>query len=227
MLLFFNLLAIVSFILVLLVIVFLVQGPIRRFPLIFVFALSQAFSYVAEGLVYNFKGETSSLYRVLYYSDEVGLNLLLFLMVTSLTYLAMEGNPKRALAGRVLVGVIVLALLLPFVVFNPPRFRTHWFDHTSQLLSFGGAILNLFLWTTLLGSRRRDPRLLMVSAGVGVAVTGAAISYGARALITASTYEVLPNIFLSVTHVVSVFILCWAFRPQPKPRAASGAVTSL
>jgi hypothetical protein len=225
MLYFSNALAAISFILVLLVIVFLIRGPIRTFPLIFIYALCSVISTVAEGVVLNFDGPSSRLYNVLYYSDEVALNLLLFLMVTSLTYLAMEGNPKRAMAGRVLAGVVVVVLLLPFVIFNPPRFRSHWYYHTSQLLSFGGAILNLFLWTALLGSRRRDPRLLMVSAGVGVAVTGAAISYGALALLN-KAYSALPEILLGVTHVVSVFILCWAFRPQPKPRTAPRAVTS-
>ena len=122
---------------------------------------------------------------------------------------------------------MVFVLLVPFVMFQRPLFLMRWMDHTSQLLNFGAAIMNLFLWTALIGSRQRDPRLLMVSAGLGVAVTGAAIAYGFRALIGKAGPLWLPDVFLSVTHLICVFLWCWAFRPVRKPGAASPArVTS-
>ena len=42
--------------------------------------------------------------------------------------------------------------------------------------------MNLGLWTALIGTKKRDPLLLTVSAGLGVAVTGAAIAFGLQAV---------------------------------------------
>lgn len=223
----FQALGAISFVLLLLVLVFLLQGQIRKYPLVFVYALCQISLEVVEYIVGNFYGSMNSrLYYKVYWADEIVLNLLLFLMVIALTYRAMEGNPVRPMVGRMLGAVVLVVLVLPFVLFRP-WFGSGWLGHTSELFSFGGAILNLFLWTALIGSRKRDPRLLMVSAGLGVAVTGAAISYGVRALIGKDGPLWLPNIFLSVTHLVCVFLWCWAFRPARKSLDESPtAVTS-
>ena len=164
----------------------------------------------------------------MYWSDEVIIDLLLFLVVISLTNLALEGNPLRAKMSRILAGVVAVALVLPFVLFHPPFFTspTHWslgwgrwFNTTSQMLNFGAAIMNLALWSALLVSRKRDPQLLKVSIGVGVAVAGQAIGFGIRRFIPEqSTLREFPDLFMSLTHVLSVFIWCWAFRsPRPAP----------
>lgn len=166
------------------------------------------------------------------------MDLLLFLVVISLTNLALEHSPLRAKTSRILAAVVAAALILPFVLFNPPLSTspTHWnaawgrwFNSTSQMLNFGAAIMNLALWSALLVSRKRDPQLLRVSIGVGVVVAGQAIGFGIRRFIAdGSTLREFPDLFMSLTHVLSVFIWCSAFlsrRPtaseeqlQPGPR---------
>src|SRR5207253_1650526 len=94
-----------------------------------------------------------------------------------------------------------------------------WFNSTSQVLNFGAAIMNLGLWTALLSSKRRDPQLTMVSIGLGVAVAGQAIGFGVRRLIhEGSDARQLADVFMSLTHVLSVFLWCWAFRSYAKAR---------
>jgi hypothetical protein len=90
--------------------------------------------------------------------------------------------------------------------------------------------MNLGLWTALIGTKKRDPLLLTVSAGLGVAVTGAAIAFGFRRFTPIqSTPQQLADLFKTITYLASVAIWCWAFRPSagksPAPPAAVSAPT--
>jgi len=212
------------------VIVFLLRSSFRRYPLLLAYLVLQLATTAVEEYVYRVFGLASAVYERLYWTDEVCLDLLLFLMVITLTYRALEGSPLRAGMGRLLGGVLVLVMVVPFLLFSARRFSFAWFDGTSQLLNFGAAIMNLGLWTALLGTKKRDPLLLTVSAGLGVAVTGAAIAFGIRRFTPPeSTAQQLADLLKTITYLVSVAIWCWAFRPQagksPVPPAAVSAPT--
>ena len=212
------------------VIVFLLRGPFRRYPVVLLYCTLQLATTLTEGYVYRVFGENSAIFRKLYWTDEVSLDLLLFLMVIMLTYRALEASPMRAGMGRLLGAVVLIVLVVPFVLFTSRRFSRTWFDSTSQLLNFGAAIMNLGLWTALIGTKKRDPLLLSVSAGLGVAVTGAAIAFGLRRFTpTLSTPQQLADLFKTITYLASVAIWCWAFRPRagksPAPPAAVSAPT--
>ena len=157
-------------------------------------------------------GAGSPLYRNLYWTADVVVDLLLFLMVIAMTREVMKENPLWPVVGRMLSIIVLAAVVLPFVLFHP-FFSQRWFRHTSQLLSFGGALMNLFLWTGIIGKRDRDQQLLPMSAGLGVAVTGVAITYGLLQF-TPANFRWLPDLFKSLTEVASLLIWCWAFRPS-------------
>ena len=205
------------------IVLLLRRSAFRRYPLLLVYCILQLAATVAEEYVSRVHGQTN-FFRNLYWTDEITLDLLLFFMVIALIYRALEGSPMRVAMGRLLGAVVAIVLVVPFVVFTARRFSTTWFDGTSQLLNFGAAIMNLGLWTALIGTKRRDPLLLSVSAGLGVAVTGAAIAYGLRRFTPpTSTPQQLANLFKTLTYLASVAIWCWAFRPSakntPAPRA--------
>lgn len=214
------------------VILFLLRGSFRRYPLLLAYCVVQLAVTVAEEYVYRVFGQGSAVYGKLYWTDEVTLDLLLFLMVITLTYRALEGSPLRAGMGRLLGAVVTLVLVVPFVLFSARRLSNVWFYGTSQLLNFGAAVMNLGLWTALIGTKKRDPLLLTVSAGLGVAVTGAAIGFGLRRFmpsISTGTPQQLTDLFKTITYLASVAIWCWAFRPRarksPAPQAAVSAPT--
>lgn len=200
-------------------VVFLFLGPIRKYRFVLVYCLLQLGTSVAEMTVANQFGPKSKLYAKLFWTDEIVLDILLFFILILLTYRAMNGSPAQGQMRRVLGGVMLMAMLLPFVLFKGAFVTMSWFDHTSQLLNFGGAILNLGLWTALLGSRKRDPQLLVVSAGFGVVVTGVAISFGCRRLLHfqgAGSHNLAlaaANVVFVVAHLTGALTLCWAFRP--------------
>jgi hypothetical protein len=153
----------------------------------------------------------------------VVLLLLLFLLVITFTYQALENSPLRGPAGRLLGLVLALAVALPFVIFyRYGLFTTRWFNGTGQMLNFGAAVMNLALWAALIGNKKRDRQLLTVSVGLGVTVAGSAISFGLRSF-TITTTEItreLANLFGQAAHVAGVFIWCWAFWKKPAPKPA-------
>jgi hypothetical protein len=224
-----NFLLVVDVALQLTLLFLLLRGPNRRAIVLFIYSVAVLATTALEFVVTHRAHPDPGLFRRVYWSDEVVVDLLLFLLVISLTNLALEGNPLRVKMSRILAGIVAAVLILPFVLFNPPLFTspTHWtgawgrwFNSTSQMLNFGAAIMNLGLWSALLTSRKRDPQLLTVSIGVGVAVAGQAIGFGIRHFIPQdSSAREFPDLFMSLTHVLSVFIWCSAFF-SPRPAAA-------
>jgi len=210
---------------------FLLPGGFRKFPLLLVYSVVQLVTDVAEVAVSHQFGTNAVQYVRLYWTDEVLLDLLLFLMVIVFTYQALEGNPLRSKAGRFLAGVVVIAVAAPFLVYyQRTLFSTRWFNGVSQWLNFGGAIMNLGLWTALLSNKKRDPQLVMVSVGLGLAVTGAALYFGLRQFMTRTDLRPFAELVGVLTHLLGVFVWCWTFRPaimrqggtkQPSPAATS------
>ncbi len=190
----------------------LARGQLRRYPVLVLYSVTYIAIIVLEGLALSETGVDGALYRNLYWTSDLVLDFLLFLMVITLTYRVVAGNPLLRPFARMLFLVAAAAIVLPFILFHP-LFQFGWFRHTSQLLSFGAALMNLLLWTAIIGTRDRDPQLLSVSAGLGVAVTGIAITYGLLQF-TSTSFRWLPDLFKSLTQVGSMVIWCWAFRPS-------------
>jgi hypothetical protein len=223
----FDVLEIVDIALQLALLFFLLRGPFKRYAFLFVCSFASVVTTTIERVV----SQDRVLFRKVYWSDEVILDLLLFLVVIGLTNLALEGNPLRAKMSRVLVGIVLVAVVLPFIVLHPPFFTSgtqwsgawgRWFNSTGQMLNFGAAIMNLALWSALLTSRNRDSQLLKVSIGVGVAVAGQAIGFGIRRFLpTESAAREFPDLFMAVTHLLSAFIWCTAFRLRAKKLPAA------
>jgi len=215
------------------VVLFLILGPFRKYALLLTYCVVQLAATVAEILLSHEggreAGRQSALFIKVYWTDEIVIDSLLFLLVIVLTYRALEGKPQRAAIGKVLAAVVVTAAVAPFLVFyGRPLFKTSWFNGTSQFLNFGAALMNLALWTAMLSNRRRDAQLLSVSAGLGVLVTGAALGYGLRQFtMRGGNARDLANLFKSATYVSSMLIWCWAFRPAARksrtPPAAIGS----
>jgi hypothetical protein len=196
----------------------------RRYVIILIYSLAYLGATLAGEFFLRRDGPQSPIYRLFYWRAEVGLDLLLFLTVIILIYQGLEDSPLRARAGPLLSAIVGIAVILPFVVLKHRVFSARWFDGASQMLNFGAAILNLALWTALLVRKKRDPRLLGVSLGVGVTVTGAAISYGLLQLFR-SGHEYV-NLFAALTHTAGVLLWCRAFWFTSARRAADAAYRS-
>lgn len=199
---------------ILLVIRYTFEGSLLKYPFLLVYCVVASCTSIAEYFVQNYGSH--EVFIKLYYVDEVGVDLLLFLMVITLTYRAMEGNPMRKQAGRVLGVITFLVLVLPFLLFRHSLgdFAV-FFNGASEVLNFGAAIMNLVLWTALLGATRRDSQLIMVCAGLGLYVTSQTIGFGIRELLS-TAHRWMPDLFMSTAYLVSIYIWWSAFRPDAR-----------
>lgn len=167
-------------------------------------------------------------YSRAYWTNDLVVDLLRFVLVIVLIYKAAEGE-KRVL-GRLLTMLVVTMIVLPFVIFHPtftPYPRGSWFNSASQLMNFGAALMNLILWAQLIRPpRRRERDLLMVSLGLGIVVTGTSLMYGFRHLFPKSTSVAVANLLLNLVQLIGWSVWCWAFWPSRAPRrvAAVAAV---
>ena len=228
----YDLLGIGNGVVLLSVLVLLLRGPFRKFWVLLVYVAWELFAtatltvydvlYAGAGQGKVLQAEAVRLYTRLYWSNDVIVDLLRFLLVIVLTYAATPGGPKRASVGRILGGIVVVVMVLPFLLF-PVHFqpwpRSVWFNSTSELLNFGAAIMNLGLWGALLANRKRDPQFVAVSIGLGVVVTGAALSYGLLHLLPARA-RFIPDIFLMLTQLAGWSIWCRAFWPARRRNLA-------
>ena len=202
-------------------ILLLVSGPLSRYFPVFLYLLTSFAVTASLAWVYSTRGVADPLYFNLYWGGEIMIDLLLFILVISLTTKALEGNPAKPKVVRLLTIVLVAVLVLPFVLFQSKIFGRSWYESVGQLLNFGAAVMNLALWSALILSRQRDRQLLTVSAGLGVTVAAAAVTLGVRKLtdqddvmrtITDATYR--------ISQVACPLIWCWAFRPPKKNQPA-------
>lgn len=207
-----NSLQIASIVLQCALVVLLLLSFARRYSILLIYSLAYLFATVMGEFILRRDGVQSAAYRTFYWRGEVGLDLLLFLTVIILIHQALEGSAARSRARVVLAGIVALALILPFLVLHSQIFSNRWFDGASQILNFSAAILNLGLWSALLLTKKRDPRLIRVSLGVVVTVTGAAIGYGLLQLI-ASGHNFI-NLFSPIAHLTGLILWCRAFAPR-------------
>jgi hypothetical protein len=208
-----------------LIFLFLFRKYVHTYPLLFSFSLAQLFANGAETLLLHTAGRASTVYRLFYWADEIGLDLLLFLTVIALTLKALEGKPQRAAASRLFWIIAALVVLLPFLIFyKRGLFTNRWFTGYGQVLSFGGGIMNLALWTALIGKKPKDSQLLALSAGVGLMTTGQALFYGLFQF-SGGPWKVLVDSLLAITQVLGVGICCWAL--WPKATAVAGQARAL
>ncbi|HUA87320.1 MAG TPA: hypothetical protein VMB85_25865 [Bryobacteraceae bacterium] len=231
----------------LLALIFLLRGALRKYWIIAAYVVWELFAAVAltvaDVVLHGSSAEAAhsaanQLYARLYWTNDVIEDLFRFVLVIVLIYWS-SGGAKRV-SGRLLTILLLLMIVLPFVIFNPQANpleidgihflfpSSAWFNSTSELLNFGAAIMNLILWAALIASRRRDPQLLAVSAGLGVLVAGTALAYGLRHLTgpNPTQFGAVAALFLNLTQLAGFSIWCWAFRPAPGPQPVSKAVSS-
>lgn len=210
----------------LVLLVLLLRGPFRTYRVFSVYVLALFLTNVIVEVAYYQVGVKSGTYRTLYWTEEMTQDVLLFLVVIACTYEALRDNPLRPKAARVLGVIVLVTLALPFAMLHTYQskvygfFTTRWFNHASQIWNFGAAIMNLVLWTALLSNRRRDPQLVTLSIGVGIATASAAIVWGARQYLSAEN-RWPADLFDAAAQIGCLLLWCWVFRPKPAGRSRS------
>lgn len=223
MTLFGQLLAGIEAVFKLLLLVYLFRGPFRKYLVFTIYILTAIILDPIELFVYYHSGWTSTIYFQLYWTDRMIQDLLLFLVLMSFTFQALRESPLRRKAPKLLGIIAAVALLLPFALIQNHHSKQYgalsskWFNHASQIWNFGAALLNLVLWTVLVSNRRRDPKLVTLSIGLGILTSSAAIAWGARQWLT-QAHRAPVDHFMTIAEIAALMLWCWVFRPKAERR---------
>jgi hypothetical protein len=189
------------------------RAPFRRYYLIFVYVLAELLATAADKYAIESAGRQSPLFRNVYYGTDLFVDLLLFVVVIVFTYQIMEDSPLRDKVRKVLAAIALGAIVVPFVLFSSSLFSRAWYNSTIQLFNFGAAIMNLGMWTAVIARKTRDRQLMLVCAGLGIAVAGNAALWGMRKFTTGEA-QIAANLLIQIMYLVKLGIWIWAFRPQ-------------
>lgn len=186
----------------------LIKGAYRRFPVLFVYAVTLFLTTVVEGAAFydpQIYAKTSTYYWVI---DAIR-QVLIFCLVISMTYQVMGASPRRSAVRRGLVlGAILFAVLSLY--FSREDAFGFWMTRTSRNLGFFAVILNLILWAVLIKFRHANKVLLLISGGLGIQMAGKAIGHSLRQ-ISPST-RVGGDLLIVLSHLVCLYIWWQAFR---------------
>jgi hypothetical protein len=164
----------------------LLRGSYRRYPALFVYMAAVFVVSLVETPLYitgyldaawHADRRVWTQYLKCYWIDESVLMGLVFVAVLSLIYQATErARTRRIMRVSVVCGALLFSAIAFWVHYDPAVPTGQWMTAWTSNLNFCAAILDLGLWAMLIGSRVKDPRLLMFSGALGILFTGAAIS---------------------------------------------------
>jgi hypothetical protein len=202
----------------------LLLGTYKEFTAIFVYALAAALTSLVEIVVALDVGNLSRAWRDYFWIGELIRQSGLYCVVISLVLHAMPSNQKRSALIRMLIGIAFLFWAGCILVYYEPSRVSFWMTLVIRNISFCTAIVTLILWFVLIASETRDPRLLMITGGLGVQVTGEAIGQSLRNL---SRSTVLAGSLITVFGYFLCLYIWWrALQPGYGARLDPPVLTS-
>ena len=136
--------------------------------------------------------------------------ILLLMLMHQLTHKTLEqlGEPTQMVL--VLAGVSALIAVTAYLFFERDPTRTR------QVVSFWMVLLNLFWWTLLLRKRKVERRVMLLSTGIGLMMTGQVIGDGLLILNNRNIgYFIAAYMIMYLTHYACLYSWYSAFRPGP------------
>jgi hypothetical protein len=216
--------AVVGAVLLALILHALIKGPYRKYPFLFVNVLVLLVTGIIDAALYNFLvGTWARSARTVFWIDESIRQVLLFVLVLSLVYQSMPEGRKRAAVQRLLIfGSLTLAVVSYFTL-SDPRISVRM-SAVLRNMSFCAAILNLGLWAALIRTKQHDPKILMISGGLGLQITGEAMGHSLRNLWQISrAYVNAGNAVMILAHLLCLLIWWQAFRSNSPKQKQTGA----
>ncbi len=188
----------------------LLGGPWREYKTVFFYSALLVVGTVADILMSPVGGTRPYLYY--YWTSEVLRQTGLYAVVISLVSHAIPNNRLRSALIRLLVVLAIIFWVGSFYIHESAKFSL-WMSRVIRNLSFCSAIVNLSLWFTLIAAEKKDTRLLMVTGGLGLQMTGDAIGQSLRQVSKMTTLS--GDMVLVLTHFLCLYIWWQAFQDKP------------
>jgi len=196
----------------------MLEGPFRRYPFIFTYLIFSPLSTATQFASKYYFGGHSREFVTIYWSADFLATFLILMIILHLIRSAMEGHPHRntvyvgLLLGVMIVGVVTVVLMRSYGRgFNLGR----WMTVVGRDYYFSAVILNAVLWFTLVRRNNENKQLYLITSGLGLQLSGAAIAHALR---VTHTMVFLANWFLVITYLLNLYIWYTAlkkFSPEP------------
>jgi len=165
----------------LLVIYALVRGRYRQYPFVFAYVLTLFVSTVVEIGAQAGSASGHKAYYFYYWIDEFLLDVLVFCVVIAFIDEAARYSRQKLIARHWLILAAVLIFGASLTIHHDPL-RNLWLTLVSRDLNICAAILDLILWSLLATARNPNRRLMLLSGGLGLQLTGAIMGEQLRKL---------------------------------------------
>ena len=195
------------------------SGGWRRYPFLALYLVTALVYQVTAMAIYYIQPER---YVMTYWTGDIVLHGLILLMVLFLIREALVGNRGLDLAAFMIVVPLVVFVGVILYLLDPAHSGRGWIFPLSRNLSFIEEILNFVLWIILIRNRSRELVLLLVSAGLGIQVTGEVIGRTIRLYARDPSVSWLPDAIILLCETGALFVWYRAFRAYSRRNADSG-----
>ena len=202
----------------------LIAGPFRQFTVVFVYILALIITTVTDIIMSFDVGKLGKVYQSYYWSADLLRESTLYAVVISLLLHAMPDGRRRDALVRLLVVIAILFWIGSLVVYQEPDLN-RWMVKVVRNLSFCSAVATLVLWFVLIASEKRDTRLLLITGGLGLQMTGEAIGQSLREI--SKCTSLFGGLLMVFAHFLCLFIWWRAFQPKAQPAEISSATSGL
>lgn len=157
-----------------------------------------------------------------YYAGELLMHILLVVLMLQLIRKTLQFLEQNTRIIYHLAAVSVVVAVCAYFWFGG-RFSPRTMLQTRQAVSFWMVLLNLYWWTLLLRKRQLDRRVLLLSAGIGLQMTGQVIGDGIGALAGSKEVwiSILSAVVMYATHFAYLYTWFNAFHPSYAVNEAS------
>lgn len=198
-----------------LVLAAMLRGSWRRYPIAFAYMIATTLSTVVQAAFLYYYGQRSRQFAIVYWASDLICSLLVLLLIVHLIGRAMTGERRRDLVYWGLMAAMAAVMIgsAMFLRANSQRFSwNRWMTEVARDYYFVAMLLNAWLWMTLVRLDRRDRQLYLVTSGMGLMLSGAAVAHSVR---LAGRFWMAANLFLVLTYLFGLYVWRFAFAKTP------------
>lgn len=197
----------------------------RDYPLAIVFTLvlflltsaGYFFTTFPKYLPFDANTTSNQKFVLIYSMGDLFMHVLLLALMLQLIRKTLRG---LELNSRIIVPLAGISFLVAISAYNyfGASLTTRTLLQTRQVVSFWMVLLNLYWWTLLLRKRQLNRRVLLLSAGIGLMMTGQVIGDGLASIAAGAGVKIwlsmLSVLVMYGTHLACLYTWYGAFRPE-------------
>jgi hypothetical protein len=191
----------------------MLTGALRHYPFLFLYLLGAFFATVVE---FAAASGIDRSYARYYFANDLALQALVLCNILHLASKARHQDPQLLARPQTIAAASAVVLAVSLAITYDTSYVL-WMTRVSRNIYFYAAILNMWVWFSLIRTRHRDSVVLAVSAGFGIQMTGAAIGHSLREI---SRSTVLAGNLIIVLASFCALVVWWRTFRKWKARAA-------